>query len=87
MTGFPCPWEKGAGDSVSRAILSRQANREELEQEYREQFAHPYVAASRGYIDDVIEPQETRPRIIAALKMLEHKRDTNPPKKHGNIPL
>ena len=75
------------GPEGAEIILSRQANREQLEEEYSEQFAHPYVAASRGYVDDVIEPQETRPRIIAALKMLEHKRDTNPPKKHGNIPL
>jgi len=64
-----------------------QAERERLVKEYREQFANPYVAASRGYVDDVIEPQQTRPRIIEALKMLENKRDTNPPKKHGNIPL
>jgi acetyl-CoA carboxylase carboxyltransferase component len=63
------------------------AERERLIQEYREQFANPYVAAARGYIDDVIEPQETRPRVIEALKMLQNKRDTNPPKKHGNIPL
>ena len=54
---------------------------------YREQFANPYVAAARGYVDDVIEPQETRPRVIEALRMLQNKRDANPPKKHGNIPL
>lgn len=59
----------------------------ELVQEYREKFANPYVAASRGYIDDVIEPRETRPRLINALEMLANKRDTNPPKKHGCIPL
>jgi propionyl-CoA carboxylase beta chain len=58
-----------------------------LEQDYRSKFANPYVAAGRGYIDDVIEPKETRPKIIAALEMLRNKRDTNPPKKHGNIPL
>jgi acetyl-CoA carboxylase carboxyltransferase component len=63
------------------------AKRQELVEEYREEFANPYVAAARGYIDDVIEPAETRPRIIEALKMLQNKRDTNPPKKHGNIPL
>jgi len=56
-------------------------------EEYRRQFANPYVAAARGYIDDVIEPQETRPRVIEALRMLQNKRDANPPKKHGNIPL
>lgn len=55
--------------------------------EFREKFANPYLAAERGYIDDVIEPQETRPKLIKALKMLETKVDSNPRKKHGNIPL
>jgi len=64
-----------------------EAKRRELVEEYREEFANPYVAAARGYVDDVIEPAETRPRIIEALRMLQNKRDTNPPKKHGNIPL
>jgi propionyl-CoA carboxylase beta chain len=59
----------------------------EREQQYREQFAHPYIAAARGYIDDVIDPRETRPRLIDALDMLRNKRDANPPRKHGNIPL
>jgi len=59
----------------------------ELVQEYREKFANPYVAAQRGYIDDVIEPRETRSRLINALEMLQNKRDANPAKKHGNIPL
>jgi len=59
----------------------------ELVQDYRDRFANPYVAAARGYIDDVIVPSETRPRLINALEMLQNKRDTNPPKKHGNIPL
>ncbi|HSM71798.1 MAG TPA: acyl-CoA carboxylase subunit beta [Anaerolineales bacterium] len=59
----------------------------ELVEEYREKFASPYVAAERGYIDDVIEPKETRPRLINALEMLANKRDSNPAKKHGNIPL
>jgi propionyl-CoA carboxylase beta chain len=59
----------------------------ELVAEYREKFAHPFVAASRGYIDDVIEPRFTRPRLINALEMLSNKRDANPAKKHGNIPL
>jgi acetyl-CoA carboxylase carboxyltransferase component len=63
------------------------AKKAELVQHYREQFANPYVAASRGYIDDVIEPRETRPRLINALEVLKNKRDTNPPKKHGNLPL
>ncbi len=59
----------------------------ELVEEYRAKFANPYIAASRGYVDDVIEPRETRPRLINALEMLANKRDSNPPKKHGCIPL
>nr|MBP7692625.1 methylmalonyl-CoA carboxyltransferase [Anaerolineales bacterium] len=58
-----------------------------LVKEYREKFANPYVAAARGYIDDVIEPHTTRARLINGLEMLENKRDSNPQKKHGNIPL
>jgi acetyl-CoA carboxylase carboxyltransferase component len=61
--------------------------RAELVQEYRDTFAHPYEAASWGYVDDVIEPSQTRPHLINALEMLQNKRDENPPKKHGNIPL
>jgi propionyl-CoA carboxylase beta chain len=57
------------------------------EADYRERFAHPYIAAGRGYVDDVIDPRETRPRLISALDMLRNKRDENPWKKHGNIPL
>jgi propionyl-CoA carboxylase beta chain len=56
-------------------------------QEYREKFAHPYIAAGRGYLDDIIDPRDTRPRLIDALESLKSKRDRNPPKKHGNIPL
>ncbi len=63
------------------------ARKAELVAEYRERFANPYVAASWGYVADVIEPSETRQRVISALEMLQNKRDTNPPKKHGNIPL
>ena len=63
------------------------AKRAELVKMYREKFANPYIAAGRGYLDDVIEPRETRPRLIEALRMLQNKRDSNPPKKHGNIPL
>src|SRR5438128_2310732 len=55
--------------------------------EFREKFASPYVAAERGFIDEVIEPRLTRPKLIRALEMLDTKRDQNPPKKHGNIPL
>jgi propionyl-CoA carboxylase beta chain len=55
--------------------------------EYREKFANPYVAAERGFVDEVIRPRDTRAKLIAALAALETKRDRNPPKKHGNIPL
>ena len=55
--------------------------------EYREKFANPYVAAQRGYIDEIIRPHQTRAKLISALATLETKRDKNPPKKHGNIPL
>jgi propionyl-CoA carboxylase beta chain len=63
------------------------AFREAKIREYREKFANPYVAAERGYIDEVIEPRDTRARLTAALALLKTKRDSNPPKKHGNIPL
>jgi propionyl-CoA carboxylase beta chain len=63
------------------------ALRAKLVQEYRDTFANPYVAASWGYLDDVIEPNQTRPYLINALEMLQNKRDENPPKKHGNIAL
>ena len=68
-----------AADPVTRKI--------ELVDEYRRKFANPYVAAAHGFIDDIIEPRDTRPRLINALEMLTNKRDTNPAKKHGNIPL
>ena len=63
------------------------AARAEKVSEFREKFANPYVAASRGFIDEVIRPRDTRRKLIAALRNLETKRDRNPPKKHGNIPL
>jgi propionyl-CoA carboxylase beta chain len=63
------------------------ARRQELVSYYQEKFANPYVAAARGYVDEVIEPRHTREKLIVALDMLKNKRDTNPPKKHGNIPL
>jgi propionyl-CoA carboxylase beta chain len=65
----------------------REALRQEKIAEFRDRFANPFVAAERGYIDAVIEPAETRSKIITALRSLENKRDTNPKKKHGNIPL
>lgn len=81
----------GAVNIIFRRELEAAADpvqrKAELVAEYKEKFANPYVAASRGYIDDVIEPKETRPRLINALAMLSNKRDGNPAKKHGNIPL
>ena len=81
----------GAVSIIFRKELEKAKDRvrkkAELVAEYREKFASPYVAAERGYIDDVIEPRETRPRLINALEMLSNKRDANPAKKHGNIPL
>jgi acetyl-CoA carboxylase carboxyltransferase component len=81
----------GAVEIIFRKELAEaedpEKRKEELVAEYREKFANPYVAASRGYIDDIIEPRETRPRLINALEMLSNKRDDNPAKKHGNIPL
>jgi acetyl-CoA carboxylase carboxyltransferase component len=82
---------EGAVNIIFRKELSQSKNpdkkREELVEDYREKFANPYIAASRGYIDDVIEPWETRSRLINALEVLANKRDSNPPKKHGCIPL
>ncbi len=63
------------------------AEKTRLVAEYEAEFANPYVAAARGYVDEVIKPAETRPRLIRALEILADKRDTNPRKKHGNIPL
>jgi acetyl-CoA carboxylase carboxyltransferase component len=81
----------GAVNIIFRRELAEADNpdtrKTELVEDYRERFANPYAAARRGYIDDVIEPSQTRPRLINALNMLQNKRDNNPPKKHGNIPL
>jgi acetyl-CoA carboxylase carboxyltransferase component len=63
------------------------ALRAERVAEFREKFASPYVAADRGFVDEVIEPRHTRKKIVAGLDMTRTKRDKNPPKKHGNIPL
>jgi len=73
-------------DAIDKAADPK-AERQKLVAEYRDKFANPYVAAGKGYIDDVIDPRATRPKIIKALDMLRNKTDTNPPKKHGNIPL
>ena len=82
---------EGAASIVYRreiaAASDQQAVRQQKIEEFRERFANPFVAAERGYVDDVIEPRETRPRVIRALGMLENKVDTMPRKKHGNIPL
>jgi propionyl-CoA carboxylase beta chain len=82
---------KGAVEIIFKKEIEKSENPDELEekliQEYRDKFAHPYIAAERGFIDDVIEPRKTRQMLIKALKMLENKVDTNPKKKHGNIPL
>jgi propionyl-CoA carboxylase beta chain len=82
---------EGAVKIIFRKELAEAENPEErkreLVAEYREKFANPYIAASRGYIDDIIEPRETRPRLINSLEMLANKRDKNPPKKHPNLPL
>jgi propionyl-CoA carboxylase beta chain len=68
-------------------ILYKDQANDEREAEYREKFAHPYLAAARGYLDDIVDPRDTRPRLIEALRALATKRDRNPSKKHGNIPL
>jgi propionyl-CoA carboxylase beta subunit len=69
------------------AAADQIAARAEKIAEFREKFANPFIAASRGFLDEVIQPRETRRKLIAALRNLENKRDKNPPKKHGNIPL
>ena len=82
---------EGAVNIVYRRELAAAADpadaRRRKIEEFRERFANPFVAAERGYVDDVIEPRQTRPRVIRALRMLENKVDTMPRKKHGNIPL
>jgi acetyl-CoA carboxylase carboxyltransferase component len=81
----------GAVNIIFKDEIERAANPEEkraqLVTDYQDKFANPYVAAERGYVDEVIEPRHTREKLIVALDMLKNKRDTNPPKKHGNIPL
>jgi propionyl-CoA carboxylase beta chain len=82
---------EGAVNIISREQIQAAgdpaAERKRLIADYREKFSNPYRAAELGYIDEVIDPAETRPKLIQALAMLKNKRDTNPPKKHGNIPL
>jgi propionyl-CoA carboxylase beta chain len=82
---------EGAVNIVYRRELTAAADqdtaRKQKIEEFRERFANPFIAAERGFIDDVIEPRETRPKVIRALRMLANKVDTMPRKKHGNIPL
>jgi acetyl-CoA/propionyl-CoA carboxylase carboxyl transferase subunit len=82
---------KGAVNILYREELAdaddTEARRQELIDEYREEFANPYTAADRGFIDDVIEPAETRQRLVDDLEMLLSKREEKPSKKHGNIPI
>ncbi|MDK2855579.1 MAG: methylmalonyl-CoA decarboxylase subunit alpha [Bacillota bacterium] len=82
---------EGAANIIFRKEIENsadpQATREEKINEYRERFANPYIAAARGYLDDVIDPAETRPRLACALEALASKRESRPAKKHGNIPV
>jgi propionyl-CoA carboxylase beta chain len=81
----------GAVNIVFRNELDRSGDpageKERLVDEYRHTFANPFKAAELGYVDEIIMPEDTRPKLIRALEILESKRDKNPPKKHGNIPL
>jgi propionyl-CoA carboxylase beta subunit len=82
---------KGAVEILFRKDIADSADparaTDQMIDDYRGKFAHPYIAAGRGYLDDIIDPRDTRPRLISALESLQSKRDKNPPKKHGNIPL
>ena len=82
---------EGAVKIISRKIIQESEDKVEtqnkLVDEYKDKFANPFVAASRGYLDDVIDPSTTRSKIISSLRMLKTKSDNNIPKKHGNIPL
>jgi acetyl-CoA carboxylase carboxyltransferase component len=82
---------EGAVEIIYRRELKEAADpaalKAQLAADYREKLANPYIAAERGFIDDVIEPRETRARLINGLEVFQNKRDNNPPKKHGNIPL
>jgi len=82
---------EGAVNIIYRRELAAakdvEKQRQQKVEEFREKFANPYIAAERGFVDEVIDPKYTRRKIITALRMLETKRETTPPKKHGNIPL
>ena len=76
----------GSGNESERSERREQMRTQKIE-DFRDRFANPYVAAERGFVDAVIRPRDTRKKLIDALEMLGTKRDKNPPKKHGNIPL
>ncbi|MDQ4124986.1 MAG: methylmalonyl-CoA carboxyltransferase, partial [Actinomycetota bacterium] len=82
---------EGAVNIIQRKAIAAadnpEAKRAELIADYEERFGNPYIAAERGYIDDVIEPQDTRRRLVQSLEMLRSKRETIPQRKHGNVPL
>jgi propionyl-CoA carboxylase beta chain len=82
---------EGAVNILYRRELQESADpaalRAKLVQEFRAKLANPFIAASRGFVDEIIQPRRTRPKLIAALASCDNKRDKNPPKKHGNIPL
>jgi propionyl-CoA carboxylase beta chain len=82
---------EGAANILYRAQIENSAEPQqflkEKTDEFRDKFASPYIAAERGFIDAVIHPRQTRRKLIAALEMAANKRDKNPPRKHGNIPL
>jgi propionyl-CoA carboxylase beta chain len=81
----------GAINIIFRKEIAEAKNpeqkRKELVSEYRQKFASPYIAAQKGYVDEVIEPAQTRPKLISALESLTTKRESRPTRKHGNIPL
>jgi acetyl-CoA carboxylase carboxyltransferase component len=82
---------EGASNIIFKQLIRQsddpQKKRAELAKEYRLKFANPYIAASKGYIDNVIEPEETRTRLISALRAIIRKREDRPRRKHGNIPV
>ncbi len=78
---------EGAVNILYRGKLEKEKDRQEIISEYKNNFANPYRAAELGYIDEIILPKETRKKLIQALEMTQNKSQSNPPKKHGNIPL
>jgi propionyl-CoA carboxylase beta chain len=86
VTGLPVAGGEGTLDDRFAAD-DPDALRQQKVEEFRTRFASPFIAAEHGFLDDVIEPRQTRPKLIRALRMLENKVATSPPKKHGNIPL